>query len=65
MLQTLARSSTKDTTIPTFPVEEARLGAVRERVNAARKLDKMLLHNRSIFYQCSCLQNLSCQFHHV
>ena len=49
LLQTLARSSTKDTTIPTFPVEEARLGAVRERVNAARKLDKMLLHNRSIF----------------
>jgi len=46
LLQTLARSSTKDTTIPTFPVEEARLGAVRERVNAARKLDKMLLHNR-------------------
>jgi len=46
LLQTLARSSTKDTTIPTFPVEEARLGVVRERVNAARKLDKMLLHNR-------------------
>ena len=55
LLQTLARSSTKDTTIPNFPVEEARLGAVRERVNAARKLDKMLLHNRSIFYQCTCL----------
>jgi len=46
LLQTLARSGTKDTTIPTFPVDEARLGAVRERVNAARKLDKMLLANR-------------------
>jgi len=46
LLQTLARSGAKDTTIPTFPVDEARLGAVRERVNAARKLDKMLLANR-------------------
>ena len=46
LLQTLARSGTKDTTIPTFPVDNAWLGAVRERVNAARKLDKMLLANR-------------------
>ena len=42
--QTLARQGAAS--IPAFPVEAARLAVARERVAAARRLDKMLLHNR-------------------
>ena len=42
--QTLARAG--GGSIPAFPVEQARLAVVRDRVTAARRLDKMLLHNR-------------------
>ena len=41
----------KEVSIPTFPVDSSKLGAVKERVTAARRLDKMLLANRSVEVQ--------------
>jgi hypothetical protein len=41
----------KEVSIPTFPVDGSKLGAVKERVTAARRLDKMLLANRLVEVQ--------------
>ena len=38
----------KEVSIPTFPVDSSRMGAVKERVTAARRLDKMLLTDRLV-----------------
>ena len=42
---TLARDKGLDS-LPVFPVEVEKMGRVRERLNIARKLDKLLLDNR-------------------
>ena len=44
LCQTLARGGVE--ALPVFPVDQAKISRVRERVNIARKLDKLLLDNR-------------------
>lgn len=44
LCQTLARGGVE--TLPVFPVDQSKISRVRERVNIARKLDKLLLDNR-------------------
>ena len=45
LCQSLARGGVE--TIPVFPVDQSKISRVRERVNLARRLDKLLLDTRS------------------
>ena len=44
LCQSLARGGVE--TLPVFPVDQSKINRVKERVNMARKLDKLLLDNR-------------------
>ena len=44
LCQTLARGDLQ--ALPVFPVDQAKISRVRERVNIASRLDKLLLDNR-------------------
>jgi len=44
LCQTLAKDG--DHTLPVFPVDQSRMGVVRDRMGLARKLDKLLLASR-------------------
>jgi len=48
MLRKLCQNLAKDGdhTLPMFPVDQSRMGVVRDRMGLARKLDKLLLANR-------------------
>ena len=46
LCDTLSRGSAD--TLPVFPVDMEMMTRVRERVNITRKLDKLLLDNRSV-----------------
>lgn len=44
LCQSLARGGVE--TLPVFPVDQSKISRVKERVNLARRLDKLLLDNR-------------------
>ena len=44
LCQTLAKDG--DHTLPVFPVDQSRMGVIRDRMGLARKLDKLLLASR-------------------
>ena len=44
LCQTLSKDG--DHSLPVFPIDQSRIGVVKERVGLARKLDKLLLASR-------------------
>ena len=60
LCDTLSRGSAD--TLPVFPVDMEMMTRVRERVNITRKLDKLLLDNRSVSVELKLVGYLKVEF---